>query len=199
MIAQRIWWIYHNYFKQTRALRAHTPRSLHAQHILHLHCHATWTYAVNDLSLHVWGQSCAWAESTCICIVGTANGHGCNGQLKYTICDACRQWHSILSILKLVYRQLQQIRYTYESLGCLDLKIWWFFVDDDNNNDTTDYFTPCACVRGNKWTIIIRALHNWSWAWWKLHISLTQFSTRALRAHTPRTPCNCAHEQKGHA
>ena len=127
MIAQRIWWIYHNYFKKTRALRAHTPRTLHAQHISHLHCHATWTYAVDDLSLHVWGQSCAWAESICICIVGMADGHGCDGQLKYTICDACRPWHSILSILKLVYRQLRQIRYTYESLGCLDLKIWWFF------------------------------------------------------------------------
>ena len=21
--------------------------------------------------------------------------------------------------------------------------------NDDNNNDTTDYFTPCACARGN--------------------------------------------------
>ena len=23
------------------------------------------------------------------------------------------------------------------------------FVDSDNDNDRTDYFTPCACVRGN--------------------------------------------------
>ena len=24
-----------------------------------------------------------------------------------------------------------------------------FCAHDDNNNDTTDYFTPCACARGN--------------------------------------------------
>ena len=30
---------------------------------------------------------------------------------------------------------------TYESLRCLDLKIWLFVVDEDDNNDTTDYFT----------------------------------------------------------
>ena len=23
--------------------------------------------------------------------------------------------------------------------------------DNDDNDDTTDYFTPCACARGNKW------------------------------------------------
>ena len=32
----------------TRALRAHTP---HAPRALHLHYHATWTYAVDDLYL----------------------------------------------------------------------------------------------------------------------------------------------------
>ena len=82
------------------------------------------------------------------------DGHGYNNQLKYTICDACRLCHSILSILKPVYRQLQQIHCTYESLMSLDLHIWQFFVDDDNNNysnndnDTIDYFTPCTCAQG---------------------------------------------------
>ena len=61
---------------------------------------------------------------------------------------------NILSILKPVYRQLQQIHYTYESLMSLDLHIWQFFVDDDDNNysnndnDTIDYFTPCTFAWG---------------------------------------------------
>ena len=135
----------------TGALRVHTPRTLYAQRISHLHYRATWTYVVDDLYLHVRGQSCAWAESTCICIVGTVDGHGCDGLLKYIICDACRPCHSILNILKPVYCQLWQIHCTYKSLRCLDLKIWRFFVDDDNNddnnNDTTDYFTPRTCNR----------------------------------------------------
>ena len=25
-----------------------------------------------------------------------------------------------------------------------------FCAHDDDDNDTSDYFTPCACVRGNK-------------------------------------------------
>ena len=52
----------------------------------------------------------AKAESTmsCICIVGMVDGRGYDGQLKYTICDACRPCHSILSILKPVFRQLVQ-------------------------------------------------------------------------------------------
>ena len=36
-------------------------------------------------------------------IVGTVDGRGYDGQLKYTICDACRPCHSILSILKPVF------------------------------------------------------------------------------------------------
>ena len=37
--------------------------------------------------------------------------------------------------------------------GAYILRSGDFFVDDnddnDNNDNTTDYFTPCACVRGN--------------------------------------------------
>ena len=86
-----------------------------------------------------------------ICIVGTVSGRGYNGQLKYTVCRAC---HSILSIFKPVFRQLRQIRCTYESFMCPDIKIWRFFVDDINNDDTTQYFTPCACARGNKLIVL---------------------------------------------
>ena len=38
----------------TRALRAHT---LYPAHALHLHYRATWTYAVDNLYLHLLGQS----------------------------------------------------------------------------------------------------------------------------------------------
>ena len=40
----------------TRTLRAHTPRAFRA---LHLHYHATWTYAVDDLYLYVYEGSSA--------------------------------------------------------------------------------------------------------------------------------------------
>ena len=90
-------------------------------------------HVVNVLHLHVRGQLCAWAESTCMCILGKVNWRGYGGQLKYTICDACRPCHSILSILKPVFRQLQQIC-TYESLRCLDLKIWQFFCGRQRHN-----------------------------------------------------------------
>ena len=115
----------HNDIKShnTRAQRAHTPGVPCTVHITF--AVTTWTYAVDNLYLHVRGQSCAWAESTCICIVlvGTVNGCGYDGQLKYTICDICRPCHLILSILKPVFHQLQQICCTYESIRCLDVKI----------------------------------------------------------------------------
>ena len=50
-----------NYCKKTRALRAHTP---HEPCICTEYC-TTWTYAVNDLYLHVQGQSCV-CMSICI-------------------------------------------------------------------------------------------------------------------------------------
>ena len=37
----------------TRALRAYS----YPTHVLHLHYRATWTHAVDDLYLHVWGQA----------------------------------------------------------------------------------------------------------------------------------------------
>ena len=93
-------------------------------------------------------QSCAWAEITCIMLstVGTEDVRGYDGQLKCTVCDACRLCHSIL---KPVLRQIRHIRCVYNLLRCLDLHIWWFCVHDNNNDDTTDYFTPCACTHDN--------------------------------------------------
>ena len=83
--------------------------------------------------------------------MGRVDGCGYNSQLKYTICEACRPCHSILSILRLVFHRLRQLCCTFKSLKCLNPKMWRFVVDDDDNNDndTTDYFTPCACARGN--------------------------------------------------
>ena len=51
-------------------------------------------------------------------IVGTVDGGSYDGQLKYTICDACRPCHSILSVLK-HFRQISlQLSHVPR---CLDL------------------------------------------------------------------------------
>ena len=33
-----------------------------------------------------------------------------------------------------------------------------FCAHDDNDNDTTDYFTPCACTRGNNSCSLLKAI-----------------------------------------
>ena len=43
---------------------------------------------------------------------------------NYTIYDASRMYHLILSILRPVFHQIQQILYTYNSLRCTDFQIW---------------------------------------------------------------------------
>ena len=66
---------------------------------------------------------------TCIThsTAGTVDGCGYDGQLKCTTCDAYNKLcHSILSILKPVFCQIQHICCAYNSLWCLDLHIWRF-------------------------------------------------------------------------
>ena len=46
-------------------------------------------------------------------IVGTVDGCGYDSQLKYTICEACRPYHSILSILRPVFRHLDRFVVIY--------------------------------------------------------------------------------------
>ena len=97
-------------------------------------------------------------EGSCtyICIVGTVNRPGYDSQLKQTICDACRPCHSILSILKPVYHQLQHIRCTYESLRCLDLKIWrylWMTTTTATTTTTRPITLPLAHAYEVKITI----------------------------------------------
>ena len=93
-------------------------------------------------------------------IVGTVDGCGYDSQLKCTICEARRPYHSLLNILRPAFRQLRQIRCTLESLRCLNPMIWQFFVDD--NNDTTNYFIPCACAQGIYSTAAERKIkHVW--------------------------------------
>ena len=58
--------------------------------------------------------------------LGMINGHGYDGQQKYIICDACRQCHLILCILKPIFRQILRIHHTYNSLRYLNLQIWQF-------------------------------------------------------------------------
>ena len=124
----------------------------------HIASALSWTYStrysVDDLYLHVRGQLCSCAESTCtwiIIIVGMqVYGRGYDGQLKYTICDVCRPCHSILSILKPVYRQLRPTRCTLQidqGPRCWDLVILVVTTTTDRQTDQLLY--PCACVRGN--------------------------------------------------
>ena len=84
-----------------------------------------------------------------IVLVGTVDGRGYDGQRKYrgTICDACRPYHSILSILRSVFRRNRQIRCVYNSLSCLDLKIWQFLCP---RRQRCDCFTHCACAWDKK-------------------------------------------------
>ena len=100
---------------------------------------------------------------SCICIVGMVDGHGYDGQLKYTFCDACRLYHSILSILKPVFCQLRPIRCTYESIRCLDLKIWRFLWTMTTMTTTTTTTTrpitsPLVHACG---VIILYAMELW--------------------------------------
>ena len=87
----------------TRSLRAHT---LHAPcncfivqlgHMLSMTVTYTRTRLsrVHEQKLHAYKY-----------IVDMVDGCGYDGQLKYTICDACRPYHSISSILEPVFSQL---------------------------------------------------------------------------------------------
>ena len=80
--------------------------------------------------------------------MGTVDGCGYEGQLKYTICDACRPSLSNLSMLKPVFHQNRHICCAYNSLRCLDVEIRRFCIYDDDNDkdDRTDHFTSVhAC------------------------------------------------------
>ena len=41
----------------------------------------------------------------------------------------------------------------HDSLGVVNLEISLFSLDNDNNDRWTDYFIPCACMRGNNCTL----------------------------------------------
>ena len=103
------------------------------------------------LPTRTYKASCAHEQKAhSICIVGTVNGCGYDDQQKYTICDACRLCHLILSILRPIFHWNRPIRYVYNLLSRLDLEIRRFLCPQYNNN-RTECFTPCACVQGNNY------------------------------------------------
>ena len=115
----------------TRALRAHTPHAPCICIIVHM-LSMTFTYTY-EASL---------AESTCIMhrlIMVTVDGHGYDSRLNYTVCGACRPWHSILSILKPVFHQIGHSRCAYNSLRCLDLQILRFLCPRQRRHDQLLY------------------------------------------------------------
>ena len=84
----------------------------------------TWLRSIHISVLSLWSMYLyGW---TVAIMAGGGNGCGYDGQQKYTICDTCRQCHSILSKLKPVFRRIWQIHCVYNSLRCLDRQIWWF-------------------------------------------------------------------------
>ena len=135
-------WLRANDIVITRALRAHTPRAP-----------CNWLSCNLDiccrrpLPMHVRGPVVRMSRNYMHkYIVGNVDGCGYDGKIKYTICDACRPYHSIFNILKPVFRQIRQIRCIFESLRCLDVEIWgfsWWRLADRQ----TDYFT-LAHARG---------------------------------------------------
>lgn len=69
----------------------------------------------------------AWPERICIIntVLGMVNGRSCYGQLKCTIYDVSRLYHSVLSQF---FCQIRQICGAYNSLRCLDdLQSWRYF------------------------------------------------------------------------
>ena len=99
--------------------------------------------------------------------MGTVDGRGYDGQLKYTICDACRPCHSNLSTLKPVFRRNQHFRRAYNSLRCLDVEIRRFLCPRRQQRQWRQNRSlhPCTCARGNN----ARALPNYKF---QLHLHL---------------------------
>ena len=91
-----------------------------------------------------------------LCIMGTINGCGYDGQHKRTICDACRPCHSILSTLKPAFRWIRQICCSYNLLRCLDLQIWRFLCPQQWwQQRLNQLLYPCACARDNNRVTIV--------------------------------------------
>ena len=141
------------FLKKTRALRAHTPC------VFHLHHFATqpvpWTFSTllmtftylckvsrahEHMHIIIHHALCimhAWAWSMGVAMM--------TGQHKCTIFDTCRPYHSILSVLKPVFRRIRQICFVYNLPRCLVLQIWRFLCPRQRHNQL---LYPCACVQG---------------------------------------------------
>ena len=70
----------------------------------------SFTEITRKLQVNRWWT---WLGFVVCNIVGKLDGRGYDGQQKYTICDACKPCHSILSTLKPVFRRFRQIRRAY--------------------------------------------------------------------------------------
>ena len=77
-------------------LKVQLSDATHAQRIGNTSCMLLHTLPNTLLMNNAW-----WAVDGC----------GYDSQLKYTICEACRTCHSILSMLRPVFRQLRHLLY----------------------------------------------------------------------------------------
>ena len=122
----------------------------------------TWTYVVDDLYLNIRSQLCAWAESTCNEFIIMHSGYG---WWKYTIYDACRPCHSILSILKPVFRQIWLIL-IYNSLilrpRSPDLVIFMSMsMTMTTATELTDYFLPSPALDVLHHVLVMQYIQCW--------------------------------------
>ena len=82
---------------------------------------------------------------------GTVDSCGYGGQQIGTICDARGPYPSILHTLKPFFVEFDWLIMLTSRLDTYISRYGDFCSsnnDNNNNYETTDYFTPCACVRG---------------------------------------------------
>ena len=96
-----------------------------------------------------------------LCIMGTVNERGYDGQHKCTICAACRACHS---------SKLTEVSFSPNSTDLMHLQLAQmprssdFCVHNDNNNDTTDYFTPvhaCGVIITSHCLFVLQFWFSW--------------------------------------
>ena len=85
-----------------------------------------------------------------ICIVGTVDGRGYNGQQKYTIFDVYTPCHLILIILKLVFTKFNRHLAFITHSGTYISRFGDFCVHDNANDDNnrTDLLYPLCMHTG---------------------------------------------------
>ena len=84
---------------------------------------------------------------------GMVNGSSYGCQQRCTACDTCKSWHLIWNQFFDKFDGFVVLTCIYQSLKCLDLKIWWFFVDHAKTTMSTTTTTEPI--------IVLPLVHAW--------------------------------------